>query len=273
MSQNAAEIAQQLLKAIQDWSSQVLGLAVVLAAIGTITMALLELLKAVTFARPFFHRFMIARCWVGGTGQPALDELLLLVAGGEAYAWSWYDQPADRLVASLQAAAVIALNYPASYPNAYEFLVSSDAKSPEGASNSTSSPSPGLSAASADPEMWKQASQVTQRPLPDDANKRAEALASFQQANEARIRLGNLVQHKIDVLSSRLELFWSRSNQLAALIVGGMLTFYFLSLRVDTAPAIDGLVKVICAILGGLIAPFAKDIVSALSGLGSTKKL
>lgn len=254
MSQNATEIAQQLLTSIQDWSSQVLGLAVVLAAIGTITMALLELLKAVACARPLFHRFMIARCWLGETRQPALGELLLLVAGGDAYAWNWYDQPADRLVASLQAAAVIALNYPASYQQAYDFLVSSDA-------------------ATADSEMWRKASQLTQRPLPDDANKRAEALASFQQANEARIRLGNLVQHKIDVLSSRLELFWSRSNQLAALIVGGMLTFYFLSLRVDTAPAIDGLVKVICAILGGLIAPFAKDIVSALSGLGSTKKL
>lgn len=251
MNQSPDAVAQQLLVTIEVWSSQALGLAVVLAAIGTITMALLELLKAVTRARLFFHRFMIAR-WVGKDRTDILKELLVLVAGGTADAVGWYDQADDRLIASLEAAAVIALNYPLSYPLTYKFLVIS---------------------ADDDSAAWEKASDLALQPLPEDANLRATSLATLQRGNEARLRLGNLVQRKIDVLSSRLEWTWSRLNQLAALLVGILMTLFFLSLRDNTAPAIDCVAKVICAILGGLIAPFAKDIVSALSGLGSSKKL
>jgi hypothetical protein len=249
-------VAQQLLIAIQTWSSEVLNFAVVLAAIGTITMALLELVKALTLARLWFHKLMIAR-WVGRKRKRALEQLIILAAGGKAGASGWYNQPDDRLVTTLQAAANVALNYPLSYPDVYELLVSN--------------PSAAVPQGHDDSDIWRDASKLATVPVPTDEHERAEFLALSRQGNEARLRLGNFVQRKIDALASRIDWTWSRLNQGVALIVGVIMTFIFLSQRA-AAEQFDLPVRIMFAIVGGLIAPFAKDIVSALSGLGSPKK-
>jgi hypothetical protein len=249
-------VAQQLLTAIQIWSSQVLNFAVVLAAIGTITMALLELVKALTLARLWFHKLMITR-WVGDGREQALEQLLILAAGGTAGANGWYNQPDDRLLLTLEAAANIALNYPLCYPEIFSFLVNNPGTAvPEGLDDS---------------DVWRNASRRTTAALPEDEHERAEFLALSREGNEARLRLGNFVQRKIDALASRIDWTWSRLNQGVALIVGAVITFIFLS-RLTSAQQIELPARITCAILGGLIAPFAKDIVTALSELGSPKK-
>jgi len=53
-----------------------------------------------------------------------------------------------------------------------------------------------------------------------------------------------------------------------AVCTGATMTFLFLSQVSDVS---NVFVRLIFSVVGGLIAPFAKDIVTALSGIGSRK--
>jgi hypothetical protein len=249
-----AQLADDMLAAIQAWSSQVLHFAVLLAAVGTITMAFLELLKALTRARLWFHKRVLER-WID---DPALSQLLVLSAGSSEDVFGWYDQPDERLMATLQSAANVALNYPLAYPDLYAFLTAGSGRADAGAERSEG-----------DAETWRKASKIGSDPVPDDEAERATFLALSRQGTDARARLGNLAQRKLDSFASRIDYVWSRLNQSLAVIVGTVLFYWFISSSeaVHEAP---GVARWGLAVLGGLVAPFAKDVVSALSGLGSS---
>ena len=100
---------------VDGFASNILAYAVLLAAIATITMALLELVKALPFvtARLRYHRRRVQR-WMNEEKQ-AYDELLILAVAGVNSADALFDQPTDKMMGQLQAAANVALDFPARF--------------------------------------------------------------------------------------------------------------------------------------------------------------
>ncbi len=81
---------------VESFSGKILDYALLLAAIGTIAMALLELIKSVTYWRRHFHRRRLER-WLATApdSKAAYQQLMLLAAGGPAERQCAL-RPADR---------------------------------------------------------------------------------------------------------------------------------------------------------------------------------
>lgn len=226
---------------LEGVSSTILNYALVLAAVGTITMALLELVKSVLRARMFYHRMILHR-WIHRVAAQdkdvdpdrVLDELLRLAVGGRNDANALYDQPTAKMLGMIQAATNVALEFPAVYTALYRFLTSG-----ERGDQTT---------------WWSFVKRTKAPPKPGPAT---------QEATRARARLGNLVARRLDAFQTRTEYWWARLNQVAATAAGAVFLLYVLNSQTVT----DQLTVVVLALFGGLVAPFAKDVVSALSGL------
>jgi hypothetical protein len=232
---------------IEGIAGRILDYAILLAAVGTVTMALVELLKGLFFLRRLFHRYMLDR-WLAAAPDPvrAGAELTILAAGGQDNSGILCDQPTARMMGQVQAAANVALDFPDRYPALFGFLASA--------------PSAHVKAAASDAETW-QAFSV--RHLAARARKTAGEETATRAAAQARARLGNLVTRKLDALQTAIEYWWARLNQLAAVSGGTLLLAYLLSKQA----ALTGAQVFVLALIGGLMAPFAKDVVSALTGL------
>lgn len=229
---------------VESVAGQILDYALLLAAIGTLTMALLELLKGVFFARKFFHRWYVER-WLAAASHPeeTRTELLALAAGGAGNANVLYDQPTAKMMGQIQAAANVALDFPDRYPRLYALL----AATPGGGD---------------DQKHWR---EFSEKRMNGRARRTAgKDDAEARQALQARARLGNLVARKLDALQNRMEHDWARLNQTVAIVGGGAILGMLLS-SVQPAMPLESLVVV--SVLGGMVAPFAKDVVSALTGL------
>ena len=239
--------------------------AMVLAAVGTVTMALLELLKSLFDARMRFHRWRIKKWAAAG----ALAQLELLATGaaprreavralhgfltGEMQrADVMYDQPTDKMMGQIQAAANVALDFPQRYADLYRFLAV-----PLG--------DKGDKDAAADADRWLEYAEAIAKgsPQPDD---KARA------ATQARARIGNIVARKLDAFQNETQYLWADLNQRVAVISAAAFLAYLLwSATVD--PGAGDVVRVVTlSFLGGLVAPFAKDVVSALSSIGFRAK-
>ena len=235
---------------ISKISDHILDYALLLAAIGTITMALIELLKGVTTARMFFHRYMV-KTWIqkytsnAKTAAATLNELLNLAAGGKNNANVLYDQPTGKMLGQIQAASNVALDFPSHYPAFYRLLAMV----------------PGDAGSKADCDTWQgfcdsQLGAQARKPSKTDE-------AEARDASQARARLGNLVARKLDALQTKIEYWWARLNQLLAVAGGaGFLAYVLYQQSQDITINL-----VVLSLFGGLVAPFAKDVVTALSGL------
>ena len=235
---------------VESFSGRILDYALLLAAIGTIAMALLELIKSVTYWRRHFHRGRLER-WLAtaSDSKSAHQQLMLLAAGGPGNANVLYDQTTAKLMGQVQAAANVALDFPAKYPAFYEFI----AAMPQVRE---------LREGTDDAKTWLKfsAERMEGRPrkvsITDDMQARGAA--------QARARLGNLVSRKLDVLQNEIEFDWARLNQLWSVAGGGALLAWIL---LNQKPHLSPDMVVLLSLLGGLVAPFAKDVVSALTSL------
>ena len=242
-SNTLSAMAQQL----DVVAGQILDYALLLAAIGTVTMALLELIKALARWRKRFHRRQIANWLATATTRAALhDQLLLLAAGGTENADVLYDQPTGKLMGQIQAAANVALDFPERYKSFYDFITTA----PRGDDGGK------------DQRAWREFSvaRMSGRPRRASAADDVEARA----ATQARARLGNLVARKLDALQNAIEYKWARYNQ-AVSVVGGAALLAIILLRTPSEMSLG--LMILVSITGGMVAPFAKDVVSALSGL------
>ncbi|MGA9033646.1 MAG: hypothetical protein WB402_14115 [Sulfuricaulis sp.] len=235
---------------VESFSGKILDYALLLAAIGTIAMALLELIKSVTYWRRHFHRGRLER-WLATApdSKSAHQQLMLLAAGGPGNANVLYDQTTAKLMGQVQAAANVALDFPSKYPAFYEFIAAMPQvrELREGAD---------------DAKIWLKfsAERMEGRPrkvsITDDMQARGAA--------QARARLGNLVSRKLDALQNEIEFVWARLNQLWSVAGGGALLAWIL---LNQKPHLSPDMIVLLSVLGGLVAPFAKDVVNALTSL------
>jgi hypothetical protein len=218
---------------VKNWADHIGEYALLLAAVATIVMALLELVKAVTAYRGRFHKKRV----VDFIGEKATVELIGLAVGDKVAEGALYNQPTDKMMGQFGAAAKMALDFPQSYPELYKALTRTDGEE------------------AATWAAFVQQLESAAGPEPSDADQR--------RATRARARIDQSVTRKLDAFQLRTEFVWARINQSVA--VGGATIFlaFLLWPMVDKSPVTYGF----SCITGGLISPFAKDVVTALSNL------
>ena len=221
-----------LASVVDNIADRTLDYAVLLAAIGTLAMAVLELLKGAFGLRRHYHRKRVA-AWMPDAACRA--ELLLLAAGGEEGADALYDLPPERMLGQIQAAANVALDFPDRYAAVYRFLTQGG---PDG-------------------EVWGRFA----------ASGAAERDAAAREAQAARARLGNLVARRLDAFQTRTQYRWARINQGLAVAIGAGISGYALASTSAFRSGNDFAALAGLSLLAGMLAPFAKDVVSALAGL------
>lgn len=233
---------------LEGFSGKVLDYALVLAAVGTVAMALVELLKALVRARLLFHRVMVER-WIR-RDAPVRRELLALAVCGAENAAALYDQPSQKMLGQIQAAANVALDFPTVYPALYAFLTEGSA----------------TVGTAADHDTWREFAPRLAQAAPAEGPSRLAFEAESRVCTQARARLGNLVTRRLDAFQTKVEYLWARGNQIVAVVGGALLLYYTLPVGTDARP-VPAVTRLALAALGGLVAPFAKDVVNALTGL------
>jgi hypothetical protein len=247
------EIINDLPTVIEGFSGKILSYALVLAAVATITMTFLELIKVLLNLRLQYHRRKI-KDWLDD--NKCLEELLILTVAGVDSAGALFDQPTDKMLGQIQAATTIAIDFPAVYPKFYSFLTempSSKAAAEEtggsGKSSTESQPT--------DSEVWR--NFITQVNNTGQATVEDKVL---QNATRARARIDHFVARKLDAFQTGTEYNWARFNQYLSVVLSAIvLTGLLLHMQFNLLPAL------VLAFFGGMMAPLAKDVVSALSGL------
>jgi hypothetical protein len=228
---------------LEKWNNHILDWALILAAVATMSMALLELLKVIVRARPVFHEKSV-RTWT--ESEKTYDELLMLAVGGGGTANALFDQATNKMMGQIQAAANTALDFPQRYPSLYSFLTAQ----------------PGTEAVTRDELIWAQFCERVERGERLDPES-SETAAEVSAATRARARLDHFVARRLDAFQTVAEYRWARWNQ-GISVAGATVFLFFLMYQAG-----NGLTArtVMASIFGGMIAPLAKDIVSALSDL------
>jgi hypothetical protein len=229
-------------------SGDILSYALILASVATITMTFLELVKALFKLRLNFNENNV-KAWLNDV--TCYNELLVLTVADVDSADALFDQPVDKMMGQVQAAANVATDFPDVYSKFYDFL----SKIPEPYASVNKNKAAGADIPS-DAEVWKAyiASPDAGTLTPSDPR--------VQDAMQARARIDHLVARKLDAFQNRTSYSWARRNQYYAVLLSAIfLTGLLVYLKVPLLWA------VVLAFFGGMIAPFAKDIVSGLSGI------
>jgi hypothetical protein len=205
--------------------------------------------------RRMFHRYELT-LWM--PDRECQRELLVLAAGGERYADVLYDQPTERMMGQIQAAANLALEYPDRYRRMYDFFTNeemqmSGLRSQDGQNDSAT---------------WENfVTHMVNDGAAIDTQQRIIQERDGRLAQQARVRLGNLIARRLDMFQNRTQYRWARYNQAASIVTGVALTAYALLSTMDFKSSQDIVVLLCSSFLAGMLAPFAKDVVSAITGI------
>lgn len=242
--------------AVQSLGTGLLSYAIALAAIGTIAMGIVEMGKSVFMARKRYNRWRIF-VWAGQGA--VLQELLLLAIGSHSDPCALYDQPVEKMMGQIQAAATLALEYPAEYPNLYTWLTSvPESYWQGGAHNSTGE----------DGARWRNSISLVHKIRQGQATT-ADETQSAHEASAARARLNNLIARKLDAFQNQTQYLWERLNQWGATVVATVifLIAVYVSNFAPTTP-LDWLKVFVLALPAGVVAPFAKQLAGSLASFG-----
>lgn len=240
---------------LEKWNVYLLEWALLLAAIATMTMALVELAKVIVSARRRYHEYRVTK-WVAPA--KAYEELLDLAVGGSGSKNALYDQPTNKMMGQIQAAANTAMDFPTRYDALYAFLTA-----PPAAGTDTPPPAEDARAAERDERLWAEFCRSLEAGQKIDPNNEAQA-SIIAAATRARARLDHFVARRLDAFQTVTEYQWARANQFVAVLAAALFLMYLLNLN---APGGLTVRMFFVALVGGMIAPLAKDLVEALSGL------
>lgn len=227
-----------------------------IAAAGTVAMAILQVVKELTPLRRYFQRWWI-RGWIAArvdefnrrrqskgvdstTLTPATagkTEMLLieLSTGGDDRAF--YELPIEQMVAQMNAAVQITLDYPKRY---YDLLV--------------------IVSEGADPDDV--ATVITSSPT----GTRAKKAQPSQHYLEARTRVSHRIQRNLDAIQISLGNRWQFCMQFTALVLSTlMLEAAVLSVAGATIGTV--VIALLIGMVGGYLAPVTRDLVAALQTL------
>jgi hypothetical protein len=259
--------------------------ALVLGAVGTVAMAIIEFVKAVVRWRMRLHRYSIDRwlsdvplspvnrsredrmkgfvteelaIWRGISVMPpnradVKRELLALLAGGDQNAEAWYDQPTGRLFTRMGQAAQLAVDFPERYPEFYGFLTENAGVEDDGR----------------DAMRWPElAPQLRSPGIPlGEARNGCEHGEDGDDAVAIRSRLGNLVAARVETVQNWSEWRSARSNQFMAFALAAGLYLW-----IDGQSRGLSMTTLGMAVVAGMMAPFAKDLAHRLAGARISQK-
>lgn len=284
-----------VLQSLNDISNFIMSYAITLAALGALTVAIIEAWKKLRDSPAIFHRRSVLRwldndpgregvmtsshyrVWPADPDQQAVspdsrksytsarcfEQLLWLTTGVQpveegkaprfhaalARGWTSYGRSIgsalfelelDRMMGQVQDAADVALNNPRMFPDLFAFLT-------RGASLE-------------DAQRWQDDVTVAMTTLASDNPRRKDIADRY-------IRLKQLVRRHLDSFQIVTAARWREWNQLAAVVVGAVLLFVAQYMNVQqngVASAVDWLKIMPVSLLGGMLAPVAKDLVDAL---------
>ena len=232
---------------LNDIGSKILNYAVFLASVGTIVMALLEVVKNIFSLRQSFNQRHLDK-WLKGDSS-LRTEFIMLTTGGYENEDAFFDQPVEKMMGQIQSAANLSLDFPVEYPHLYSFLV-----------NVTTN----ATVVTSDHDLWKNFAVK-------NSSKTASLMTNDKSSNaaKARARLGNLVARKLDAFQNETQYAWANANQRISVIISSVLIFLILFFSGYTKDLTFGWLLIgVIAIAGGITAPFAKDIVSGLTQFG-----
>jgi hypothetical protein len=183
-------------------------------------------------------------------------ELLLLAVGGAEKSNALFDQPVEKMMGQIQAAASVALEYPKDYPHLYAWLTAVPASYWErGAADRTRN----------DGKHWAERIDVVNRvrATPAGARLAPKDVTAAQEASKARARLNNLVARKLDSFQNHTQYMWGRWNHYTATMVSVAI---FLVALWDSVHQFSGFVQyALLALPAGVVAPFAKELSGSLA--------
>ena len=240
-----------------------------LAAVGILSMALLEIWKTLWHARRKFQQKNF-ETWIrdvarrtGRDGERALTNLIDLATAGNADAL--YDLPVERFSGQINAAVQIALAYPDKYSDVVGILAHKAEQSDI---------------------------DIIVGPRPEANDKEGK-----QTYADARNRVGNLTQRSLDAIQIDIGERWARGLHIRSVIVSSVLILIAAILSYQDASPVSAsggsetsasggsetsapggseildvimsdpggfVIWVVIAIVGGMVAPVARDLVSAL---------
>jgi hypothetical protein len=233
----------------------------VISAAGTLAMAVLQLIKDLTPVRRIYQRNWM-RKWIAQharyfngafdafnirkgkvpAASPAKAEFLLieLATGGDEQAF--YELAIEQMVAQMNAAVQITLDYPAKYRDL--LVVVSDGA-----------------------DISDIATVVNQSPE-GPGTRRAEPTKQYL---EARMRVGHRIQRNLDAVQIALGSRWQFWMQTTAVLLS-ILVLEAAVLAVSGASSPTALLLAIpVGILGGYLAPVVRDLVAALQTLRNSR--
>lgn len=276
MSTDMEFFPNKILQTVGSMSDFILQYALALAATSVLAMALLEAWKSVFKNRERFHMRQLHQ-WIseapvpaamskddtsepGGFHDQVYRQLVLLTTGQDLDARYALDRirgkrfellpsnalfalELERMMGQIQEAADIALSNPSVYPQLYRFLT-------QGASEN-------------DILNWQ--NESTRVPEEDSNNRQA-----LKDRVDAFSRLSKLVKRRLDSLQITMKYQWARRNQAWSIALGGALLFAslaYIEISTSTLALINPLTWLrilVASLVGGIVAPVAKDLVVAL---------
>jgi len=98
--------------------------------------------------------------------------------------------------------------------------------------------------------------------------------ASADDVERARVRVGHMIERSVDALQISISSKWERRNKISAFVLSILVTaasfwLYFFTTDQRLGPLLGrlSLLGLVTALLGGFLAPVAKDLVTALQNL------
>lgn len=258
----AAPTPENIFQTVDSLMAFILRYAVTLAAISALAMALIELVKALFSARDRFHKWRL-REWIRQTSPtgtdtarvygtlvqlttgetPAESSKTAMDGGIEARPWvisygnALFALSLEKMMGQIQDAADTAMVNPKLYPELYAFLT-------RGARVDDI----------ADWQKWAQEVPIRSADKPEDAKKQAETYA----------RLRQVIRRRLDAFQVTSAYQWETLNQMASIILGAVILFCSLLYLTKDSEGPGVLVLLFASLIGGVMAPVAKDLVSAL---------
>lgn len=264
---------EQIYDAIVQMSDFIMRYAIALAAVGTLSMALLEAYKSLFKTRDRYHMRVLWK-WITTAPVPwdvipqlelsrserfheeVYRQLMQLTTGQQlerdhvkppnaervpwrvSYENALFSLELEKMMGQIQDAADTALSNPDLYPELYLFLT--------------------VGSGQTDVRDWYQWST---RPTISTSEDRA--LAKKQADTYARLR--QLIRRRLDSLQLTATYRWRSLNQFYAVGVGAVLLFASqVYLGVDMTKAGNWILVLLVSLSGGMVAPVAKDLVMAL---------
>jgi hypothetical protein len=245
-----------LLAATASWTPYLAAVT----ALGTLTMALLQVIKDTTPVRRWFQRYKMRNCLhqhaeiakkrfhpLRVCATDAEKEILELAADEDEKAF--YDLEIEKLCGQWNTAAQIVIDSPKLYPNSFACMAARVSKEDFERVKGRDLPEPLL------PHMEVALSHDEQK----------ERMKKRQDFLEARTRVAHQVQRTIDAFQISTSFRWKWILQLASFGISFTLLGIALAKDLNVAPGN----AILSAAIAGFLAPIGRDLLASLQNLRS----